>query len=88
MELIIWPCLGMIIGLLAAQAKGFSPVAGGAGGALLGPLAVLMFFVTGVTPSDAAQKKCPYCAELVKAEAIVCKHCGKDIGKERADAAS
>lgn len=22
---------------------------------------------------------CPYCAELVKPEAVVCKHCGKDI---------
>lgn len=24
-------------------------------------------------------RKCPFCAELVKAEAIICKHCGKDI---------
>ena len=24
-------------------------------------------------------KKCPYCAELVQKDALVCKHCGRDI---------
>jgi hypothetical protein len=79
MGLLFWPLLGAAIGAYAAQKKGFSTVGGVIGGILLGPLAFLLFFVSGVVSSGEQQRKCPYCAEWVRPEATVCKHCHKEI---------
>lgn len=76
--MLFWLLIGALIGAYAAQKKGFSMVAGLLGGALLGPLAILMFAVSRVG-DEGKQVKCPFCAEPVKAEAKVCKHCHKDL---------
>ena len=78
MWMVFWALFGALIGVSAAQRRGFSVAAGIIGGLLLGPLAVLMYFVSGVTRGDAT-RKCPQCAESIKAEAKVCKHCGRDV---------
>jgi len=78
MIIISWLLFGALIGVAAAQRKGFSVLAGVLGGLLLGPLAFLMFFVSGVSASD-KNRKCPFCAEFVKAEATICKHCRSEL---------
>lgn len=46
--MLYWALLGLVIGILAARQRGFNMVGGAIGGALLGPLALLLFFVSGV----------------------------------------
>lgn len=80
---LIWALIGALIGTVAAQKKGFSIVGGVLGGLLLGPLAFLMFFISGISNDDTNRKKCPHCAEWIKGEATVCKHCHRELRPPR-----
>lgn len=73
-----WALFGALIGIAAAQRKGFHIAIGIIGGLMLGPLAFLMFLTSGVVGGDTT-RKCPHCAEFVKADAKVCKHCHRDL---------
>jgi len=71
--LLFWLLFGALVGAHAAQKRGFSVVGGVIGGLLLGLFAPLMYL--------AAEhgRKCPFCAERVRLEAKVCKHCHKEL---------
>jgi hypothetical protein len=39
-------------------------------------------------PATDASKKCPFCAELIKKEARVCRYCGRDVPPTSATSAT
>lgn len=83
---VVWVICGFICSVIAG-AKGRSASAFFFMGLLLGPLGIVLALVTAKNEKVIEKewiecgemRKCPFCAELIKSEAIKCKHCQSDV---------
>ncbi|ELY3597475.1 zinc ribbon domain-containing protein [Cronobacter malonaticus] len=86
MELFLVAAVLGIIPALIAQSKGRSFLAWWLYGFLLFIIALVHSLVIKKDAKvveqemiDDGMRKCPFCAEMVRKEAVKCKHCGSDI---------
>ena len=88
MELIvIWIAFG-VLSAVVATGKGRDGCGWFLMGILLGPIGLIAAFVASPNEEKVIEsgerKRCPFCAELVRTEAIKCRFCGESL--QRSDA--
>ena len=84
--LAIWILAAVIAGVVASNKN--RNAAGWAIAAFFFPLIVLLVLVLPANPSqgqsiEPGTRKCPFCAETIKAEASICRHCHKELPPEK-----
>jgi len=93
---VIWLGLSILAGYIAAK-KGRSGFGFFILSVLLSPvIGIIAALVVGSKNEIVEQKeletgsmkRCPYCAELIKKEAIKCKHCGSDLVENTSESIS
>ncbi|TVR94393.1 MAG: zinc ribbon domain-containing protein [Spirochaetaceae bacterium] len=86
MTIVLFIVVSAVLGWMIGSSKG----KGGAGlalGIFLGPLGVLIALflkadtqkVEATAIQSGESKKCPFCSELIKVDAVVCRFCGRDL---------
>jgi ribosomal protein L40E len=92
LEFVIFWFLCGIVSAIVASNKGRSGCGWFLLGILLGPIGVVLALVVSKDTAavehaaldEGAMKKCLYCAELIRSEAIKCRFCGSEVLETRA----